>query len=145
MLERYSDVHLQTIDSFLTRVFRASALEFGYAPQTDISMQPEAMIHEAFDDVIQTLAATAEGKHILGELLQHIIDVQDAKSKFIWNPYNRLRKEVVELFLLLTSQARELLPVEDPANELTKLRLEIFSEYKMYRSTIERSAERFNK
>lgn len=139
MLDRYSDLHLQTIDSFLARVFRASALEFGFAPQTEISMQPDALIHEAFDEVVQLFSAEADGKHILEQLVKQMVDVQDAKSKFIWNPYNRLRTEVVGLFSFLTAQAHDLLPVEDPSDALAELRAKILSEYKQYRGVVERT------
>ena len=38
ILDRYGDFQVRTIDSFMTRVFKATALEFGFQPEFEIVM-----------------------------------------------------------------------------------------------------------
>ena len=48
LLENYSEFQVQTIDSFLSRVFRASALEFGFSPGVDILLNSQGILEQAF-------------------------------------------------------------------------------------------------
>lgn len=41
ILDEYSDFQVQTIDSFITRVLRASAVELGLPPQFDVEFNAE--------------------------------------------------------------------------------------------------------
>ena len=49
ILENYSDFQVMTIDSFLSRVFKASALEFGFPPDFDVVLASDPLIDEAFE------------------------------------------------------------------------------------------------
>src|SRR3989338_7577602 len=49
VLDRYSEFQVQTIDSFLAKVFKASALEFGFSPGFDIVIDSRPLLDEAFD------------------------------------------------------------------------------------------------
>ena len=48
ILTRYSDFQVNTIDSFMSTVFRASALDFGYSPDFEIVMDAGPLIDYAF-------------------------------------------------------------------------------------------------
>ena len=48
-MSRYSDFQVKTIDSFMTTVFKASAIDFGYNPDFEILMSNESLMGHAFD------------------------------------------------------------------------------------------------
>src|SRR5207245_2505495 len=47
ILEEYSDFQVQTIDSFLARILKVSALEFGLRPDFTIALESRSILSEA--------------------------------------------------------------------------------------------------
>jgi ATP-dependent exoDNAse (exonuclease V) beta subunit len=120
-------------------VFRASALEFGFAPQTEISMNPETLLAEAFDLVVQQLAASTDGEQVLDSLVQQMVRLQSTKSTFIWNPYRRLRENVIDLYTVLTAHANTLQPIPDAAPAIAEIAKNVLGLFAQYRTIVEQS------
>jgi ATP-dependent helicase/nuclease subunit A len=118
ILDNYSDLHIQTIDSFLTKIFKSSALEFGLTPQADIILDPQTFIIDAYDLLINELTRSSDGINVLEEFIDQMMDAQKTSSSFIWNPYMKLREEVLNLFTRLMTHAKDLKVIEDQSNEL---------------------------
>jgi len=49
ILENYTDFQIKTIDSFMTTVFKASAIDFGYNPDFEILMDNSFLMAYAFN------------------------------------------------------------------------------------------------
>ena len=56
ILQDYSAFQVQTIDSFMARVFRASALEFGFSPTLEIVLNNSTILDAAFEQFARELA-----------------------------------------------------------------------------------------
>ncbi len=114
ILDRYTDFQIQTIDSFLAHVFRASALELGFAPQSAVSIKDTAMIEEAFQEFLKSVIESGETA-LLESLVRQMTEGQSSSAKFLWDPYEQLRKKTIELFTHLLTLSQEPLPAEKGA------------------------------
>lgn len=97
ILDRYSDFQVQTIDSFLVRVFKASALEFGFPPDFEIVVDGGRLLDEAFDLFARDVWNGSERARLVWELVHLLVNIH-GDGKFIWNPYDRLADEVKNLY-----------------------------------------------
>ena len=105
LLERYSDFHVQTIDSFLARVFKASSLEFGFSPDFAIRLSSDPLIEEAFEAVTRRIGENAGMIPLFGELVDLVLETGRSDGRFIWNPYEELSREVKLLYRRLVQHA----------------------------------------
>lgn len=97
ILHHYSDFHVRTIDSFLTTLFKASALEFGYQPTVSISVGTKALVRQAFDTLLRDLQQESYEARFIDDLIV-LIEEQDQKdAPFHWNPFPRIINEVSKL------------------------------------------------
>ena len=55
ILKDYSSFQVQTIDSFMARVFRASALEFGFSPALETVLDNRVILDVAFEQFARKL------------------------------------------------------------------------------------------
>jgi ATP-dependent helicase/nuclease subunit A len=116
ILEQYSEFQVQTIDSFLARVFKASAIEFGFPPGFEIVIDSRPLLDEAFERFAGGIAEGTESARLIADLVSRLLLVKAADAKFPWNPYRELAREVKNLYGKIVSTARELLE-EDHAAE----------------------------
>lgn len=104
ILDNYSDFQVQTIDSFLTRVMRVSALELGIAPQFDVVFDNVRLLDEAFTVFARDLAEDPEKRSLVDSLID-LLNQQRDSGRFLWNPYNNLASEIKGLYEALSSRA----------------------------------------
>jgi len=104
ILDNYSDFQVQTIDSFLTRIMRVSALELGYAPQFDVEFESARLLDEAFVVFARDLAGDPKKRSLVERLITLLNEQRDSK-KFLWNPYKNLASEIKGLYETLASRA----------------------------------------
>ncbi len=98
ILDRYSDFQVQTIDSFLTRVLKVSALEFGLPPSFDVVLESDALLDEAFLRFAQTLATSADQRQLFESLILLLNESRSSTSRFLWNPFQAAAEEIKGLF-----------------------------------------------
>lgn len=98
IFDRYSDFQVQTIDSFLTRVLKVSALEFGLPPQFDLVLDSDALLDEAFSHFAQRLATDEQQRGLFEALIGLVNENRTGKQKFLWNPFDAVAKEVKNLY-----------------------------------------------
>lgn len=110
ILDRYSEFQVQTIDSFLARVFRASALEFGFAPGFEVVLDSRPLLDEAFALLAAQTVEGSDHAETLNELANRLRELKSRKGKFQWNPYRNLAFEVKRLYTKIVSTA---LPLSD--------------------------------
>jgi len=83
ILDNYSDFQVQTIDSFITRLLRVSALELGFSPDFQIVFDSKAILDDAFDVLFRDLSFDAEKQRLVERVLELVSETQDGKSKYL--------------------------------------------------------------
>jgi ATP-dependent helicase/nuclease subunit A len=106
ILDNYSDFQIQTIDSFLSRVFKASALELGLSPDLEIVLDSAAILDDAFAIFARELSAGTGSTQLINNLVPLLLESRAADDRFLWNPYSDLSAKVQDLYrrVLLTSK-----------------------------------------
>ncbi|TSA24343.1 hypothetical protein D4R75_01595, partial [bacterium] len=74
ILDNYSDFQIRTIDSFLARVFKASALELGQFPDLHIVLDSDAILDEAFGLFARELHAGTSSARLFDQLIQLLLE-----------------------------------------------------------------------
>ena len=129
ILQDYSAFQVQTIDSFMARVFRASALEFGFSPTLEIVLNNRAILDAAFEQFVRELAIDSSKQRLLEELTDILVESQNTSSRYIWNPFQKLSDEVRNLYNTLSAQSKDVLPASENGKLLNTLRAEIFNTF----------------
>jgi ATP-dependent helicase/nuclease subunit A len=125
ILKDYSSFQIQTIDSFMTRVFRTSALEFGFSPTLTVQPRSLALLNEAFEQFARQLSTDASQRILLDQLTDILVETQNTSSHYLWNPFQKLSDEVYHLYSALSAQSKDLLPSLDSSRQIRALRQEI--------------------
>ncbi|MBI5475989.1 MAG: UvrD-helicase domain-containing protein [Ignavibacteriales bacterium] len=105
ILDNYSDFQVQTIDSFLSRIMKVSALEFGLPPSFDVILNSDIILDEAFEHLAQELGYDLDKRKIFQQIIEIINRNQSFDKKFLWNPNKKLSKEVKDIYKKLSSHA----------------------------------------
>ena len=106
ILDNYSDFQVQTIDSFLSRVFKASALELGLSPDLEIVLDSASILDDAFALFARELRDGTTSTQLVNDLVPLLLESRAADDRFLWNPYSDLSAKVKDLYrrVLLTSK-----------------------------------------
>jgi ATP-dependent helicase/nuclease subunit A len=94
ILSRYSDFQVRTIDSFMSAVFRASALDFGFSPEFEIMMDPEPLTDYAFGLFLRDAREGSGRAAMLDETVGSILGLQAEGDRFPWDPTYPLLMEL---------------------------------------------------
>jgi ATP-dependent helicase/nuclease subunit A len=129
LLHHYSEFQVQTIDSFLSRVFRASALEFGFSPNVEILIDSTGILRQAFDQFAQELTAEPSKRAILDDFVGILLANLPADSRYLWNPFSKLSEEVRGLYNKLAQQTRDIAPASDLLEHKLELRTSILATF----------------
>lgn len=105
ILDNYSDFQVQTIDSFLSRIMKVSALEFGLPPTFDVILNSDLILDEAFEHLAQELGYDPDKRKIFQQIIEIINRNQSFDKKFLWNPNEKLSREVKNIYKRLSSHA----------------------------------------
>jgi len=117
ILDNYSDFQILTIDSFLARVFKSSALELGLPPDLEIVLDSDILLDEAFDLFARELSEGSDSAKLLRELLDLLSENLEADDRFLWNPHPYLAEKVKGLYKRIILTPRELMK-EDYSAEI---------------------------
>lgn len=110
IFDNYSDFHVETIDSFLSRILKASAMQFGFPPGFEIVLNGSALVEEAFDLFMAAGGRDPGRRELLRELLELLSDTRRDKEKFLWNPSGDLLKEVRRVYQWIGSKLERIGP-----------------------------------
>ncbi len=97
ILDQYSDFRVQTIDSFLIRVFRSMALELGYSPEQKTVLEDDTLLDKVFEQFLVMASREETTRALLTNLTEKLI-LSRKRAKYLWNPYADLKGEVRSLF-----------------------------------------------
>lgn len=137
LLDNYSEFQIHTIDSFLSRVFRSSALEFGFSPSLEIVLNNNAILTEAFDQFAREFARDPAQRVVLDELIEILIEQHEAR--YLWNPYDLLSAEVKRLYGTLSNQRGDVVVDTTSFPQLKKQREEILNVFDQLHTLVKQS------
>lgn len=111
ILQDYSDFQVKTIDSFMTTIFKASSIDFGYSPDFEIVMNSAPIMEHAFSLFLRRVRdGTAEGR-FMNEVVDLIMANRSGDSSYLWEPTAAILSEIEEMYGKLTISGK---PVRTP-------------------------------
>jgi ATP-dependent exoDNAse (exonuclease V) beta subunit len=93
ILSRYSDFQVRTIDSFMSTVFRASALDFGYSPEFEIVMDAAPIVDYSFSLFLREAPEGSENARLLDETVSAALGFRGGDAAWLWDPSGALLAE----------------------------------------------------
>ena len=104
---RYDEFQVRTIDSFVARAFKASALEAGLPPDYDLVKLQLPLIKAAFDHYVRDASRRPDG----ARALQHLVDLLEASSSsssFDWYPFVKIVQGAAEVLRQIAARPADL-------------------------------------
>jgi len=149
ILDDYSSFQVQTIDSFITRIFKASALEFGFPPNTEIHTENNQILDAAFDEFARQIESSPQMQSLFEKTIDILVQTQTTTSSYIWDPYQKLKKEIRNFYSLLNAQSREITIEQEWEKRIGELKSQILYTAKEYVDSVRQSeleiSKRFEK
>ena len=94
ILDRYADFQVQTIDSFMSTVFRASALDFGFSPEFEILLDPEPLLDYAFSLFLRDAQPGSTRARLIDEAVRDALSFKTSGDTYQWDPVAPLLAEI---------------------------------------------------
>ncbi|HTO24042.1 MAG TPA: UvrD-helicase domain-containing protein [Spirochaetia bacterium] len=138
VLSRYSEFQVRTIDSFMAALFRASALDFGFGPEIEISLDPEPLVDYAWSLFLREAREGSPAARLLDQTVASVLDFSTSAGGFDWNPAGALLEELRRLESRVSGMG-EALVAEDPAAMLQGHRDRIERTWESLAELVERS------
>ena len=107
ILKNYTEFQVKTIDSFMTSIYKASAINLGYSPDFDIVMAPENIMAYAFNRFLRGVREKTPEAQFLEKLLEIILESRGGESAYLWDPSKDFLEETVELYHKLSGIVKE--------------------------------------
>ncbi len=104
---RYDDFQVRTIDSFIARAFKASALEAGLPPDFELVKMQRPLIEAAFDAYVREAARRQSGAQGILDLAS-LLDASTSAPSFDWNPYSRIVRGSVAILRQIAARPADL-------------------------------------
>jgi ATP-dependent helicase/nuclease subunit A len=120
ILANYPDFQVRTIDSFMTSIFKASAIDFGYNPDFDILISNDDLMEYSFDLFLRNVGEGTEEAKLLEEIVDLIVTNKKGEASFLWDPSNALLSEIKKIYKRLAATGKK--PrIEDFHAEISEL------------------------
>ncbi|MBN2198943.1 MAG: UvrD-helicase domain-containing protein [Candidatus Aminicenantes bacterium] len=106
ILGRYSDFQVTTIDSFMTSVFKASALDLGVPPHFQVVLDNSSLLEYAFSRFLRKVSARSpEGQTFL-KISELISASRKPDETFAWDPTTLILEKMTGLYARLNAQTK---------------------------------------
>ncbi len=138
ILKNYSEFQVKTIDSFMTSIYKASAIHLGYSPDFEIHMNPEEVMTYAFNRFLRGVREKTREAKFLEELIEIILEGKGGESTFPWNPSKDILNEIMGLYHQLSGIVKETREVSF-REEIESIKEEIRNRAEGLNSLIEKS------
>jgi len=138
ILRNYTEFQVKTIDSFMTSIYKASAVDLGYSPDFDIVMAPESIMAYAFNRFLRGVREKTPEAEFLEKLLGIIVENRGGESAYLWDPSGDFLEETVELYRQLSGIAKEA-KIIDAEKEIESIKREIRDTAESLNGLIEKS------
>ena len=103
ILFHYTDFQIRTIDSFMTTIFKASAIDLGFSPEFEILMDSSSLMEYAFNLFLRDVKDGSNLTELLGEIIEIIIGYKKEDSSYLWDPSADLLDEIKKIYRKLAS------------------------------------------
>ena len=87
ILSRYSDFQVVTIDSFMSAVFRASAIDFGYSSEFEIVLEPRPIVEYAFSLFLRGAQEGTPRAALLDSTIRSVLGMKGSADSFPWESH----------------------------------------------------------
>ncbi len=124
ILKNYTEFQVKTIDSFMTSIYKASAVNLGYSPDFSMVMAPESIMAYAFNRFLRGVREGAQEAEFLKELSEIILENRGGESAFPWDPSKDFLEETVELYHQLSGIAKQA-KIVDAEKEIKSIKKKI--------------------
>ena len=91
---RWSDFQVRTIDSFLSMVFRASALDFGFSPDFEILLDQSSLLDYSFNLFVRAAREGTPRAELLDRTIRAVLALRAGEDSYQWDPAPALLDEV---------------------------------------------------
>src|SRR4030042_2637318 len=124
ILKNYTEFQVKTIDSFMTSIYKASAINLGYSPDFDILMASENIMAYAFNRFLRRVREKTPEAEFLERLLEIILESKGGESSFPWDPSKDFLEEMTKLYYQLSSIVKEV-KILDAGKKIESIKKEI--------------------
>lgn len=107
ILDNYSDFQVKTIDSFMTTVFKASAIDFGYNPEFEILLNIEPLMEYSFDRFMRDVREGTDKAGLFEEIIGRILEQKKQEASYPWDPSSVILDEIKKIYAKLSSTGRK--------------------------------------
>jgi ATP-dependent helicase/nuclease subunit A len=121
ILRSYSDFQVRTIDSFMTSVFKSSAIDFGYNPEFDIMMNGDAIMDYSFDLFLRYVREGSAEAALFDEIISFILGSKKKDASYLWDPSSALLDEIKKIYRKLAATGKKPI-IEDYSKEIALLK-----------------------
>ncbi|HEX9902305.1 MAG TPA: UvrD-helicase domain-containing protein, partial [Acidobacteriota bacterium] len=108
ILSRYTDFQVETIDSFMAAVFKASALDLGIPPHFEILLDNSKMLEYAFSRYLRRVTPRSSDGEAFLKIAELISASQKTDDAFAWDPTSLVLEKMTKLQAALSSQTKAL-------------------------------------
>jgi ATP-dependent exoDNAse (exonuclease V) beta subunit len=138
ILSRYSEFQVRTIDSFMSSVFRASSIDFGFGPDFEVVLDAQPLVDYAWNLFLREAPAGSGNARLLDRSIESMLDFKTSSGPFPWDPAAPLLVELRKVEEKL-AHMDETPIVEDPGPTLRKHEQKIAAALEEIQHLVERS------
>ena len=138
ILKNYTEFQVKTIDSFMTSIYKASAIDLGYSPDFEIVMAPENIMAYAFNRFLRRVRKGTQEAEFLERLLDIILRSKREEAAYLWDPSKDFLEETVELYYKLSGIVKDA-KIIDGEKEIESIKKEIRDAAESLNGFIEKS------
>jgi ATP-dependent helicase/nuclease subunit A len=124
ILKNYTEFQVKTIDSFMTSIYKASAINLGYSPDFEIVMVPDNIMAYAFNRFLRRVREGTQEAEFLERLLDIILRSKREEAAYLWDPSKDFLEETVELYYKLSGIVKDA-KIIDGEKEIESIKKEI--------------------
>jgi ATP-dependent exoDNAse (exonuclease V) beta subunit len=106
ILANYSDFQVKTIDSFMTSIFKASAIDFGYSPDFEIVMNNAGLMGYAFDLFLRRVREGTKESAFMGDVIDTMLGNRGGDTPYPWEPAGEILNEIEGIYRKLAANGK---------------------------------------
>ncbi|MBM3312907.1 MAG: hypothetical protein FJY80_15535, partial [Candidatus Aminicenantes bacterium] len=107
VLSGYTEFQVATIDSFVSTVFKASAVEMSTSPDFEIALDHAELVEYAFSRFLRAVLPGAPSVKLFERILEDLNRYQKSEAGFFWDPVPAVRDKLVEFYGKLMARTGE--------------------------------------
>jgi ATP-dependent helicase/nuclease subunit A len=106
ILANYGDFQVRTIDSFMTSVFKASAIDFGYSPDFEIVMDNSGLMGYAFDLFLRKVREGTKESVFMKGIIDAMLGNRKGDTPYPWDPAKEILAGIAGLHAKLAAYGK---------------------------------------